>query len=44
MTASELQAEHIAAGMRMLAEDAKLIAEPAASIGIGAVLATMTCR
>ena len=31
--------EHIAAGMRMLAKDAKLIAEPAASIGIGALLA-----
>jgi threonine dehydratase len=31
--------EHIVAGMRMLARDAKLIAEPAASIGIGALLA-----
>lgn len=31
--------EHIIAGMRMLAKDAKLIAEPAASIGIGALLA-----
>ena len=31
--------EHIVAGMRMLANDAKLIAEPAASIGIGALLA-----
>lgn len=31
--------EHIVAGMRMLAKDAKLIAEPAASIGIGALLA-----
>ncbi len=30
--------EHIVAGMRMLANDAKLIAEPAASIGIGALL------
>jgi threonine dehydratase len=30
--------EHIIAGMRMLANDAKLIAEPAASIGIGALL------
>lgn len=30
--------EHIIAGMRMLAKDAKLIAEPAASIGIGALL------
>ena len=30
---------HIIAGMRMLARDAKLIAEPAASIGIGALLA-----
>ncbi len=29
---------HIVAGMRMLANDAKLIAEPAASIGIGALL------
>jgi threonine dehydratase len=29
----------IAAGMRALARDAKLIAEPAASIGIGALLA-----
>jgi len=27
-------------GMRMLARDAKLIAEPAASIGIGALLAS----
>src|SRR5688572_24101159 len=31
--------EHIIAGMRTLAKDAKLIAEPAASIGIGALLA-----
>jgi len=31
--------EHIIAGMRTLASDAKLIAEPAASIGIGALLA-----
>ena len=31
--------EHIIAGMRMLANDAKLIAEPAAAIGIGALLA-----
>ncbi|BAL24856.1 threonine/serine dehydratase [Azoarcus sp. KH32C] len=31
--------EHIIAAMRMLAKDAKLIAEPAASIGIGALLA-----
>jgi len=31
--------EHIVAGMRALASDAKLIAEPAASIGIGALLA-----
>ncbi|HYI83674.1 MAG TPA: pyridoxal-phosphate dependent enzyme [Acetobacteraceae bacterium] len=31
--------EHITAGMRTLARDAKLIAEPAASIGIGALLA-----
>jgi threonine dehydratase len=31
--------EHIMAGMRALARDAKLIAEPAASIGIGALLA-----
>ena len=31
--------EHIVAGMRMLAKDAKLIAEPAAAIGIGALLA-----
>lgn len=31
--------EHIIAGMRALAQDAKLIAEPAASIGIGALLA-----
>lgn len=31
--------EHIVEGMRMLARDAKLIAEPAASIGIGALLA-----
>ncbi len=30
---------HIIAGMRALAKDAKLIAEPAASIGIGALLA-----
>ncbi|MBX5132209.1 threonine/serine dehydratase [Rhizobium lentis] len=31
--------EHIIAGMRALAKDAKLIAEPAATIGIGALLA-----
>jgi threonine dehydratase len=31
--------EHIVAGMRALARDAKLVAEPAASIGIGALLA-----
>ncbi|SDN95633.1 threonine dehydratase [Polaromonas sp. JS666] len=31
--------EHIIAGMRVLARDAKLIAEPAASIGIAALLA-----
>lgn len=31
--------EHIIAGMQSLARDAKLIAEPAASIGIGALLA-----
>jgi threonine dehydratase len=31
--------EHIIAGMRALASDAKLIAEPAASIGVGALLA-----
>lgn len=31
--------EHIVAGMRTLATEAKLIAEPAASIGIGALLA-----
>ena len=31
--------EYIIAGMRTLAKDAKLIAEPAASIGIGALLA-----
>jgi threonine dehydratase len=31
--------EHIVAGMRVLARDAKLIAEPAASIGVGALLA-----
>lgn len=31
--------EHIIAGMRTLAKDAKLIAEPAASIGVGALLA-----
>ena len=31
--------EHIIEGMRMLAKDAKLIAEPAASIAIGALLA-----
>jgi threonine dehydratase len=30
---------HIVAGMRALAKDAKLIAEPAASIGVGALLA-----
>ncbi|MGN7737659.1 threonine/serine dehydratase [Ensifer sp. 22564] len=31
--------EHIITGMRALAKDAKLIAEPAASIGVGALLA-----
>ncbi|SPS02435.1 threonine/serine dehydratase [Cupriavidus taiwanensis] len=31
--------QHIIQGMRVLAKDAKLIAEPAASIGIGALLA-----
>jgi threonine dehydratase len=31
--------EHIVAGMRVLAKDAKLIAEPAAAIGVGALLA-----
>lgn len=31
--------EHIIAGMRALAQDAKLVAEPAAAIGIGALLA-----
>ncbi len=31
--------EHIIRGMRVLAKDAKLIAEPAASIGVGALLA-----
>ncbi|WP_192937765.1 threonine/serine dehydratase [Sinorhizobium meliloti] len=31
--------EHIIAGMHALAKDAKLIAEPAASIGVGALLA-----
>ncbi len=31
--------EHIIAGMRLLAKEAKLIAEPAAAIGIGALLA-----
>ncbi|MNQ62072.1 L-threonine dehydratase catabolic TdcB [compost metagenome] len=31
--------EHIVQGMRALAKDAKLIAEPAAAIGIGALLA-----
>jgi threonine dehydratase len=31
--------KHIVAGMRALARDAKLIAEPAASIGVGALLA-----
>ena len=31
--------EHIVAGMRALARDAKLIAELAASIGVGALLA-----
>lgn len=31
--------EHIVAGMHALARDAKLIAEPAASIGVGALLA-----
>ena len=31
--------KHIVDSMRMLARDAKLIAEPAASIGIGALLA-----
>jgi threonine dehydratase len=34
-----VQDEHIVAGMRALAKDAKLVAEPAASIGIGALLA-----
>src|SRR4029453_4976267 len=33
-----VEEEHIIAGMRTLAKDAKLIAEPAASIGIGALL------
>lgn len=33
--------EHIIAGMRLLARDAKLIAEPAASIGIGTLLASV---
>jgi len=37
--------EHIVAGMRALARDAKLIAEPAAAIGIGALLAgSLTVR
>lgn len=31
--------EHIVAGMRALAKDAKLVAEPAAAIGVGALLA-----
>ncbi len=31
--------EHITQGMRVLASEAKLIAEPAASIGLGALLA-----
>lgn len=31
--------EHIVAGMRVLAQDAKLVAEPAAAIGVGALLA-----
>ena len=34
-----VEEEHIIAGMRVLAKDAKLIAEPAASIGVGALLA-----
>lgn len=34
-----VEEEHIIAGMRTLASDAKLIAEPAAAIGIGALLA-----
>ncbi len=34
-----VEEEHIIAGMRSLAQDAKLIAEPAASIGVGALLA-----
>ncbi|WP_332685629.1 threonine/serine dehydratase [Devosia sp.] len=34
-----VEEEHIIAGMRTLATDAKLIAEPAASIGVGALLA-----
>ena len=34
-----VEEEHIVAGMRALAKDAKLIAEPAASIGVGALLA-----
>lgn len=34
-----VEEEHIIAGMRSLARDAKLIAEPAAAIGIGALLA-----
>lgn len=34
-----VEEEHIIEGMRVLARDAKLIAEPAASIGIGALLA-----
>ena len=34
-----VEEEHIIEGMRVLAKDAKLIAEPAAAIGIGALLA-----
>jgi threonine dehydratase len=34
-----VEEEHIVAGMRALAKDAKLVAEPAASIGVGALLA-----
>ena len=34
-----VEVEHIVQGMRALAKDAKLIAEPAAAIGIGALLA-----
>lgn len=35
-----VEEEHIIEGMRVLAKDAKLIAEPAAAIGIGALLAS----